>query len=480
MANTRSKKIEVQPAAGLKSALQAKSRRRRETQKALTSCEKYIGGQRNDILPKLELVERRLDDLRVPKRKLRKLDPFHVSEVVIAIINLGFRYPILISDTDEVIDGAVRIEAMRQLGQDRISCIVVNHLSEAELRLLRISVNRLAEKGMWDIEALRLEFEELIVLEAPIEISGFDLEQIDQILLDDDTDSAEPGQLAPASGAIATSRFGDIWRIGAHILICGDARDHGVYERLFDDGERARLILTDPPFNVRIAGHVTRGAHREFLVASGELTEQQFFDFNKSWMNACLPHLVDGGLIASFIDWRGLPVLLPAAASLDLKQLNLVVWGKTNGGQGGFYRSAHELLPIWKLGNAPHVNNIELGRHGRWRSNLWIAPGASSLGSDSRDGLKLHPTVKPTALLEDALVDLTRRGEIVTDPFLGSGSTMVAADKVGRVCRGLELDPLYCDVIVRRMKEVIGKDAILVATGETFATVAQRRAEQEV
>jgi DNA modification methylase len=396
------------------------------------------------------------------------------------IERLGFRQPVLISDTGEVIDGAVRVEALRLLGQDRVPCIVVGRLSEAELRLLRISVNRLAEKGTWDVDALRLEFEELIVLEAPIEISGFDLEQIDQILLDDEDDLIEPGQLEPNPDATATSRVGDVWSIGDHLLVCGDARDPAVYERLFDNGERARLILTDPPFNVPIAGHVTRGPHREFLVASGELTDQEFFDFNKFWMDACLRHLVDGGLLASFMDWRGLPVLLPAAASLNLEQVNLIVWGKTNAGQGSLYRSAHELLPIWKYGSAPHVNNVALGRHGRWRSNLWIAPGASSLGSDSRDGLKLHPTVKPVALLEDAILDLTRRGEILLDPFLGSGSTMVAADKVGRTCRGVELDPLYCDVIVRRLMEAIGTDAILAETGETFATVEQRRAEPEV
>ena len=160
---------------------------------------------------------------------------------------------------------------------------------------------------------------------------------------------------------------------------------------------------------------------------------------------------------------------------LGLAPLNLIVWAKTNGGMGSLYRSQHELLPLFKKGSAPHINNVELGRRGRWRSNVWTYPGASSLGSDARRGLKDHPTVKPTAMLEDALLDLTHRGDIVIDPFLGSGSTLVAADKAGRVCRGVELDPLYVDVIVRRYEAASGEPAVLIETGESFDVLAARR-----
>jgi len=187
----------------------------------------------------------------------------------------------------------------------------------------------------------------------------------------------------------------------------------------------------------------------------------------------------DGGVCGTFIDWRGLPTVHSAAAKLSLVPLNLVVWAKTNGGMGSLYRSQHELLPLFKNGSAPHVNNVELGKRGRWRSNVWTYPGASSRGSDARRGLKDHPTVKPTAMLEDALLDLTNRSDIVIDPFLGSGSTLIAADKTGRVCRGVELDPLYVDVIVCRYEAATGKPSVLVETGETFNALVSRREREE-
>jgi DNA modification methylase len=184
--------------------------------------------------------------------------------------------------------------------------------------------------------------------------------------------------------------------------------------------------------------------------------------------------------LGTFIDWRGLQTVHSAVGNLGLVPLNLIVWAKTNAGMGSLYRSQHELLPLFTKGSHPHVNNIELGKRGRWRSNVWTYPGASSLGSDARRGLKDHPTVKPTAMLEDALLDLTNRGDLVIDPFLGSGSTLIAAQNTGRICRGIELDPLYVDVIIDRYEALTGEDAILVETGETFSMVAaQRERESE-
>jgi DNA modification methylase len=197
-------------------------------------------------------------------------------------------------------------------------------------------------------------------------------------------------------------------------------------------------------------------------MASGEMSDAQFLDFNTQWIEAAMAHLCDGGVFGTFIDWRGLPTVNSAATALGLTALNLIVWGKTNAGMGSLYRSQHELLPLFKKGAAATVNNIELGKRGRWRSNLWTYPGASSMGSDTRRGLQDHPTVKPTAMLQDALLDLANRGDIVLDPFLGSGSTLIAAEATGRVCRGVEIDPLYVDVIVRRYEATSGKAAILV------------------
>ena len=162
-----------------------------------------------------------------------------------------------------------------------------------------------------------------------------------------------------------------------------------------------------------------------------------------------------------------------AAVELGLAPLNLI-WAKTNAGMGSLYRSQHELLPLFKKGNAAHVNNVKLGKGGRWRSNLWTYPGASSLGSDARRGLRDHPTVKPTAMLEDALLDLTNRDDSVLDPFLGSGSMLIAAEKTGRRCRAVELDPLYVDVAVRRWQAHSKRDAVHAESGELFCERAQQ------
>jgi DNA modification methylase len=210
-------------------------------------------------------------------------------------------------------------------------------------------------------------------------------------------------------------------------------------------------------------------------MASGEMSNAEFLAFNSAWMSAALPWLCDGGVFGTFIDWRGYPTVFAAASKLALTPVNLIVWAKTNAGMGSLYRSQHELLPLFKKGNTPHVNNIDLGRNGRWRSNVWNYPGASSFGSDARRGLEDHPTVKPMAMLVDALHDLTNRGDIVLDPFLGSGSTLMAAESTDRCCRGVELDPLYIDVILRRYENETGESAILEETGETFDELREKR-----
>ena len=245
-------------------------------------------------------------------------------------------------------------------------------------------------------------------------------------------------------------------------------------------GEFAQLVLTDEPYNVANVGHVTSNAdHREFAFAHGEMSREEFARFNRQWMEAVLARLVDGGLFATFIDWRSIDLVIASGRELALDLINVVVWVKTNGGQGSLWRSQHELLPVFKKGAEPHINNVELGRHGRWRSNVWEYDGASSLGSDAREGLALHPTVKPRLLLEDALIDVTNRGDIVIDCFAGSGSTLVAGEATGRRCRAIEFDGPYCDVIIRRWSEMTGREAVLEATGETFTEVEARRSNEE-
>jgi DNA modification methylase len=455
--------------------LRQKSRRRRDQQERLATAS-APRPRRNDVLPRLELSYIPIADLRPSLRKVRKLDPAHVREVASSISALGFCVPLLVGRDNEIIHGEVRCEAAKQLGLDRLPCVRIGHLTPEEQRVLRLAVNRLAEKGEWNLDVLQIEFEELILLDAPIEISGFSPAEIDQVILCNSDDGLEQGPVEPEPCATAISRIGDTFQLGLHRIVCGDATDPTVLARLLEGDDLARLVLTDEPYNVKIAGNVTGGPHREFAMASGEMTNAEFLAFNEAWVAAVMPYLCDGGILGTFIDWRGLPTIHSAALKLGLVPLNLIVWAKTNAGMGSLYRSQHELLPLFKNRSAPHVNNVELGKRGRWRSNVWTYPGASSLGSDARRGLKDHPTVKPTAMLEDALLDLSNRGEIVIDTFLGSGSTLIAAEATGRICRGIELDPLYVDVIVHRYQAATGQTAVLLETGETFEELSAHRA----
>ena len=395
-------------------------------------------------------------------------------QVANSISALGFCDPVLVDEQGGVLDGMVRVEGAKLLGLTKIPCIRANHLNTSERRLVRLALNRLGEKGSWDFEELKVELDELVLENATIEITGFSPTEVDQIVLDQEYPGVEAGPLTPLPQAIATARLGDVFTLGEHRLVCGDATDPTVLGIVMAE-EEARLVLTDEPYNVPVSGHVTGGSHREFLMASGEMSDSEFRAFNAAWIGASLSHLCDGGLFGSFIDWRGYPTLITAALQLGLAPLNLIVWAKTNAGMGSLYRSQHELLPLFKKGTASHTNNVALGKNGRWRSNVWTYPGASSVGSESRRGLQHHPTVKPVAMLQDALLDVTQRGEIVLDPFLGSGSMLIAAEKTGRRCRGVELDPLYVDIILARYQHLTGQAAVLEGAGETFTDLAVRR-----
>ncbi|WP_375459736.1 site-specific DNA-methyltransferase [uncultured Enterovirga sp.] len=454
--------------------LKVRDQRRRKKHAGVGEAASGSWSLHNDLLPRLQLADRPLCELILPKRNVRKSEAGHVREVANAISALGFTVPVIIDQQGNVIDGAVRVEAAKLLGLPRVPCILAEHLTVVERRVLRLAANRLAEKGTWDLDELKLELEELILEDAPIEITGFELSEIDVILADEDAEAVEEGPLAPEEDAQAVSRVGDVFRLGSHRVVCGDATQADVLQALMA-GDVARMVFTDQPYNLAIVGHVTGGKHREFAMASGEMSKDEFGAFNAAWIGAALAHLMDGGLLATFIDWRGVGSVSAAALAAGLEQLNLIVWAKTNAGMGSLYRSQHELLPLFKKGTDPHVNNVDLGRKGRWRSNLWTYAGASSMGSDARQGLQHHPTVKPVAMLVDALQDVTHRGEIVLDPFLGSGSTLIAAEKSGRICRGIELDPLYVDVIAHRYEEVTGRPALLESTGEPFTALAKRR-----
>lgn len=479
MSTRQSKPCTPAPAPGVKHAVGAKARRRRETQHALTEIGAHSAARRrNDRAPSLEHVIVPTASLNPASRQVRRRGAAQNARIEASLDRFGICRPILIDTSHTIVEGHGIWEAARAKGIEEVPCLVIDHLSPDELRLLRIALNRLSETGAWDAEELRLEFEELTLLGEDLVVTGFEMTEIDTLLLEDDDENggSELEQL-PARPLVTVSQLGDVWILGGHRLTQGDACDPDVYARLMGEREIATLVLTDEPFNVPNLGHVTgNSGHREFAMANGEMSREQFGTFNGAWMSAAMAYLADGGLLATFIDWRSVDLVIGCGRDLGLDLLNFVVWAKSNGGQGSLWRSQHELLPVFKKGAAPHINNVELGRHGRWRSNVWTYPGASSLGSDSREGLAVHPTVKPRVLLEDALLDVTNRDDIIIDCFAGSGSTLVAAEATGRRCRAIELDGPYCDVIVHRWQEMTGGEAILESTGETFADVAAMRA----
>ena len=384
----------IVPTTSLTSLLRRKSRRHRDQLERMAVAS-AAHSRRNDILPRLELSYLALADLRPSPRRVRTLDPAHLREVASSISVLGFCDPVLVGRDNELIDGEARYEAARQLGLDRIPCVRIEHLSKDQQRVLRLAVNRLAEKGQWDLDALKIEFEGLIVIDAPIEITGFSPAEIGHVILGDAPEGLEQGPLDP-DPAIAVARVGDRFQLGPHRIVCGDATDPAVLARLLEGDAPARLVLTDEPYNVKIARHVTGGDHREFAMASGEMTDAEFLAFNEAWVAAVLPYLCDGGVCGSFIDWRGFPTVHSAARKLGLVPLNLIVWAKSNAGMGSLYRSQHELLPLFKKGTAPHVNNVELGKRGRWRSNVWtyLAPRRSGPTPDAASRT-IRPSNRP-------------------------------------------------------------------------------------
>ncbi|MFD1191581.1 site-specific DNA-methyltransferase [Phenylobacterium conjunctum] len=456
-------------------AISARDRRLRAERRATVETRSFAPTPRNDLLPNIPKVMKRIDDLKVAKRMIRKVTEDQIARVMVSLQQFGFVTPVLIDGQNNIADGHSRWEAARRLGLTEIPCLVVDHLSPAELNLLKITLNRTAETGVWDFDALQKDLLELQEASFTLEVTGFTTQEIDGLLTLEEQPPERDEVTVPDRKASPVTRTGDIWRLGTHRVICGDARDPEVYKQLMGD-DIAQLVLTDEPYNVPVVGHVTSGEHREFAMAAGEMTESEFEAFNKAWMALCLAYLAEGGLLGTFIDWRSVELVIRTGRGLGLALLNVIVWAKTNGGMGSLYRSHHEMLPMFKKGDKPHVNNVELGRHGRYRSNLWTYPGANVLGSDANTMLADHPTPKPVAMLEDALRDVTKSKDIVLDPFLGSGSTLIAAQGTGRQCRGIELDPLYVDLTLQRWESLTGKVAHLEATGQTFAEVRDARA----
>ena len=409
-----------------------------------------------------------------------------IRQIADSIERFGFTNPVLIDRTGGIVAGHGRIEAAKLLGIEKVPTICLEDLTETEIRAYVIADNRLAENAGWDRELLAIEFQGLLELDLDFDvtITGFETPEIDILIGElDAAEEADPADEVPELGdGTPVTRAGDIWCIGKHRLICGDATDPEAYARLMD-GAEAQMVFTDPPYNVPIKGHVSglgKVKHREFAMASGEMTEAEFTAFLATVFRNQAGHSAVGAIHFVCMDWRHLGEVLAAGKSAYSEFKNLCVWAKTNGGMGSLYRSQHELVFVFKAGAGPHINNVELGKHGRYRTNIWSYAGINSFGKDRDAELALHPTVKPVALVADAILDCSRRNGIVLDAFAGSGTTLIAAEKTGRRGYGIELDPRYCDVIVKRMAGAFKIEAVHAATGMPFAEIVRERAAAAV
>jgi DNA modification methylase len=421
-------------------------------------------------------------DLKPNPRNARRHSTKQLHQIAASIREFGFNSIVVIDEDGVILVGHGRVEAAKLAGLTTLPVLRITHLTAQQKVGFSLADNKIALNSDWDMEQLTVLWRELSAQELnfDLEVTGFETAEID-LLIDGPTVStkADPSDIVPEPQSRAVSRLGDLWQLGAHRLICADACDKTAYTHLMD-GEQARVVFADAPYNVPIDGHVGGlGAvkHREFKMASGEMTSAEFQEFLKTAFANMAEVSTDGALHFICMDWRHMAEVMGAAQDIYSGLKNLCVWNKNNGGMGSLYRSKHELVFVYKVGTAPHINTIELGKNGRYRTNVWDYAGVNTWRAGRDAELEMHPTVKPTALVIDAIKDCSRRGEIVLDAFSGSGTTIIAAHKCRRTARAIELDPLYVDVAIRRWQTFTGEAATMAITGETFAAVEERRGD---
>jgi DNA modification methylase len=421
-------------------------------------------------------------DLKLNPRNARRHSTKQLHQIAASIREFGFNSIVVIDEDGVILVGHGRVEAAKLAGLTTLPVLRITHLTAEQKVGFSLADNKIALNSDWDMEQLTVLWRELSAQELnfDLEVTGFETAEID-LLIDGPTVStkADPSDIVPEPQSRAVSRLGDLWHLGAHRLICADACDKAAYTDLMD-GEQARVVFADAPYNVPIDGHVGGlGAvkHREFKMASGEMSPAEFQEFLRTAFANMAEVSADGALHFICMDWRHMAEVMGAAQGIYSGLKNLCVWNKNNGGMGSLYRSKHELVFVYKVGTAPHINTIELGKNGRYRTNVWDYAGVNTFRAGRDADLEMHPTVKPTALVIDAIKDCSRRGEIVLDAFSGSGTTIIAAHKCRRRARVIELDPLYVDVSIRRWQTFTGEAATMALTGETFASVEERRGD---
>lgn len=409
-----------------------------------------------------------------------------IRQIADSIKTFGFTNPIIIDHNNMILAGHGRLTAAQLLAMDKVPCVRIETMTPSQKKAYVLADNKLALNAGWDEEILALELQDLLAVDEGFDIglTGFSIAEVDGLiegLAVEEPASPKDEELPPLSEGPAVTEVGDVWLLGRHRLVCGDSLSSEVVSILMA-GEQAQMVFTDPPYNVPIAGHVSGlGAvmHREFAMATGEMSKSEFIGFLKKAFRNLADHSVDGSIHFICMDWRHMEELKAAGDEVYTVLKNLIVWVKDNGGMGTFYRSKHELIFAYKKGEAPHINSFELGQHGRYRTNVWTYKGMNSFGSTRNQEIGLHPTVKPVALIADAIKDVSNRNGIVLDLFGGSGSTLIAAHKTGRRAFLCELDPLYCDRIIRRWQVYAKDDSILEGSDRTFEEISLERLREK-
>jgi DNA modification methylase len=420
-----------------------------------------------------------VSQIKLDGRNSRTHSAKQIRQIANSIMAFGFTNPLLVNENAKLIAGEGRLKAAQLLGFAKVPAIVLAGLSPAKQRALAIADNKIAENAGWDRERLAIEIPELAgLLEAEgldVSVLGFEAVEIDQLVTDFEENAAHPEDNVDGRWLKdrAVSQPGDLWVLGNHKLLCGDARSAADIARLMAHC-RADMAFLDPPYNVRIGGVVGRGRtkHAEFAMASGEMSYADYVRFLSTTLNAAASVSREGALHYVCTDWRHIAELMAAAKRVYGDTINIAVWVKSNPGQGSFYRSQHEFVGVFRVGQAPHLNNVELGRHGRSRSNVWHYAGVNSFRAGRMEELRSHPSAKPVALVADAIKDCTRRGDVVLDTFSGSGTTILAAERVGRHARALEIEPRFVDVAIRRWQAFTRRDARHAESGLSFDEIA--------
>ncbi len=414
--------------------------------------------------------------LRFADSPIHKHDPLHVEKITGSTEQFGFVDPVLVGPNNEIIDGEQRVKAAMREGYPTVPIIRLKDATSHQVIAIRIALNKIQRGSRWDETSLTNKLSELIGQGFDVLKLGFDAAEID-ILLPSLTIVPDEGSLDPADQIPTTAHSGDIFTVGSHSIACGDCRDASLIGQLMG-GERAAACITDVPYNVLVKGHVSglgKHQHDEFAMASGEMESNEYRAFLLEVIAIANALILSGGYHYWWMDWRSLHLLNLAALDNGLDHVNTCVWVKPNAGMGSFYRSQHEMIGVYRKPGAKSTNNIKLGKYGRSRSNVWDGRGANSFGRTRDADLQDHPTVKPVALIEDAIKDCTKRGEIILDLFGGSGTTMLAAERCGRKARLIEIEPKYVDVTLRRMRDAFDIEAIHVATGLTFDELREQR-----